>query len=309
MLAGVVMGVANAAAAVVLVVPLLVVGIATKALDSRIKRYRLADREATASVTGLVGDVMAAATTVKVNDAGEALLARLTVLVDRRRVTAVRDRVLDEGVQAFSRGAADVGLGAVLLVGAGGLASGSFGVGDLALFAAYMGWLSFLPRMIGRALARRKQAGVAFERMRHLVAGDDVVNTVRSRDLPIGRGAVRRPSATVVRPERVPLDRLDVVGLTARYPSGAGVEDVTFSIDRGEFVVVTGAVGSGKSTLLRAVLGLAWQAEVTGEVRWNGVALHDRQAFLVPPNAAFLPQVPQLISDSLATKRGVRRRR
>jgi ATP-binding cassette, subfamily B, bacterial len=65
------------------------------------------------------------ATTVKVNDATDALLARLRHLVDERRVTAVRDRVLDEGVQAFSRGAADVGLGAVLLVAAGGLASGS----------------------------------------------------------------------------------------------------------------------------------------------------------------------------------------
>lgn len=301
MLAGVVLGLADASAALVLVLPLVIVGIATKALDSRIKRYRVDDRAATAAVTGLVGDVMAAATTVKVNDACDALLDRLTVLVDRRRRTAVRDRVLDEGLQAFSRGAADVGLGAVLLVAAGGLASGSFGVGDLALFTAYLGWLSFLPRMIGRVLARRKQAGVAFERMRHLVADGDVANTVRRRDLPIGRSTGRRPGARVVRPDRVPLDRLDVVGLTATYPSGAGVEDVTFSIGRGEFVVVTGAVGSGKSTLLRAVLGLAWQADVSGEVRWNGVALSDRQAFLVPPNAAFLPQVPQLVSDSLAT--------
>lgn len=301
MLAAVVLGVTNAAAAAVLVLPLLVVGVATKLLDSRIKRYRLADREATATVTGLVGDVMSAATTVKVNDASDALLERLRVLVDRRRITAVRDRVLDEGVQAFSRGAADVGLGAVLLVAAGGLASGRFDVGDLALFTAYLGWLGFLPRMIGRMLARRKQAGVAFERMRHLVADRDASNTVRARDLPIDRRS-RAPAdrARAHRPQRVPLERLDVVGLQARYPSGAGIHDVTFSIRRGEFVVVTGAVGSGKSTLLRAILGLAWQADTDGEVRWNGRTLDDRQAFLVPPNAAFLPQVPQLISDTLA---------
>ena len=301
MLAGVVLGVTNPAAAAVLVLPLLTVGIATKLLDTRIKAYRLADREATAAVTGLVGDVMAAATTVKVNDAGDALLARLERLVEQRRATAVRDRVLDESLQAFSRGAADVGLGAVLLVAAGGLASGRFGVGDLALFAAYLGWLSFLPRMIGRVLARRKQAEIAFDRMRVLVADRDAENTVRARELPIGRPAGGRGEATVVRPRRVPLEQLDVVGLGAHYASGAGVADVSFSIRRGEFVVITGAVGSGKSTLLRAILGLAWQAEVTGEVRWNGRVLDDRQSFLVPPNAAFLPQVPQLISDSLAT--------
>ncbi len=52
--------------------------------------------------------------------------------------------------------------------------------------------------------------------------------------------------------------------------------------------------------MLRAVLGLAHQADVTGDVLWNGTVLADRAAFLIPPNAAFLPQVPQLISDSVA---------
>ena len=74
---------------------------------------------------------------------------------------------------------------------------------------------------------------------------------------------------------------------------------------RGDFVVLTGPVGSGKSTLLRAVLGLAWQADTAGEVRWNGELLTDRAAFLVPPNAAFLPQVPQLVSDSVRDNVGL----
>ena len=299
MLAGVVLGATNAAGALVLVAPLVVVAIVTKSLDARIRRYRAADREATGAVTGLVGDVMAAATTIKVNDAAPAVLDRLRVLVDRRRITAVRDRVLDEGVYAFSRGATDVGLGLVLIVGAGALSSGRFDVGELALFVAYLGWLSFLPRMAGRSLARYKQAGVAFERMAFLVADCDPENTVNARSLPIGVGKTRtRPGE--VRPERVPLERFEVVGLSARYPSGVGVADVSFSVARSEFVVVTGPVGSGKSTLLRALLGLAWQADVTGAVWWNGSPVEDAGAFLVPPNAAFLPQVPQLISDSVA---------
>ena len=298
-LAAFVLGSVNAAGAAVLIGPLVAVAIATKALDARIKRYRTADRAATAAVTGLVGDVMAAATTVKVNDAATPMLARLRSLVDRRRTTAVQDRVLEEAVQALSRGAADVGLGLVLLVGAGALASGALDVGDLALFVAYLGWLSFLPRMVGRVLARQKQAGVAFGRMSDLVANGDVRNTVQPRHLPIDVGQSRARPAPA-RPRRVPLERFDIVGLSAVYPSGAGVRDVSLSIARGEFVIVTGPVGSGKSTLLRAVLGLAWQAEITGELLWNGRVLLDPAAFLVPPNAAFLPQVPQLISDSLA---------
>ncbi len=298
-IAGFVLGAADASAALVLIFPLMAVALVTRVLDTRIKQYRAADREATEHVTGLLGDVMAAATTVKVNAAAEPMLARLRVLVDRRRHTAVRDRVLEEGVMAFSQGSADIGLGLVLLVSAGAIASGAFDLATLALFTAYLGWLSFLPRMVGRVLARRKQAGVAFARMSALVADADARNTVRSRTLPIDPSD-RRDRPDVVRPDRVPLDRLDVDRLAVSYGDRQVLHDVSFTVARGEFVVITGPVGAGKSTLLRALLGLAWQADVQGSLRWNGDEIDDRSAFLVPPNAAFLSQVPQLISDSVA---------
>jgi len=302
--AGFVLGRTDPRAAVVLLIPLAAVALMTRTLDSRIKAYRAADRAATGAVTGLLGDVMAAATTVKVNDATEPVLSRLRRLVDHRRETAVRDRVLDEGVQAFSQGAADVGLGLVLLVSASAIASGAFGVGELALITAYLGWLNFLPRMVGRVLARRRQAGVAFERMRFLVADDKVENAVAPRSLPVGlRDRPNRPDAN--RPARVPLDRVEVVELGARYANGSGIDGITFTIERGSFTVVTGPIGAGKSTLLRALLGLTARATCTGAVRWNGQELEDRAAFLVPPNAAFLPQVPQLISDSVADNVGL----
>jgi ATP-binding cassette, subfamily B, bacterial len=302
--AGFLLGSADLVGAAVLLIPLGGVVLMTRSLDGRIKRYRAADRDATAAVTGLVGDIMAAATTVKVNNATDAMLDRLQGLVEHRRTTAVRDRVLDEGVMAFSQGSADVGLGLVLLVSAGALASGAFDVGTLALFVAYLGYLSFLPRMVGRMLARRKQAGVALDRMRGLVAGRSSTNVVRPRVLPIeGRQRGVRPPPD--RPARVPLEELAVDRLSAWYPGGAGVHDVSFSMRRGDFVVVTGPVGSGKSTLLRALLGLSWQADVAGQVRWNGEVLADRAAFLVPPNAAFLPQVPQLVSDSVRDNVGL----
>ena len=298
-----VLGYTNAAAAAVLVVPLAVVAAVTARLGATLKRLRSADRAATAAVTGMIGDVMSAATTVKVNHADRPVLDRLADLTEQRRHTAVRDRVLDEGIMAVSNGATDVGLGLVLLVGAGALASGSFDVGDLALFVAYLGWLSFLPRMVGRVLASIRQSSVAIDRMSELVADRQAAQLVTPRDLPIGiREHRQRPIAE--RPERVPLDELRVERLTARFATGGGVNDVSFTIGRGEFVVVTGPIGSGKTTLLRALLGLAWQTEHDGTsggtVYWNGAPIEDRAAFLVPPQAGFLPQVPQLISDSLA---------
>lgn len=304
-----VLGRLDATAAAVLLLPLASVALATRFLDARIKRYRSADRAAASEVSGLLGDIMSAATTVKVNGAADATLARLRVLVDHRRTTAVRDRVLDESIWAFSHGAADVGLGLVLLVSAGAIASGDFTVGELATFTAYLGWLSFLPRMIGRMMARRKQAGVAVERMSRLVADRDPANTVIDRPLPIAPGdTATRPANQ--RPVRVPLQRLQIRGLSALYAGGGGVHDIDLDITRGSFTVVTGPIGSGKTTLLRAIVGLATGSPstgspstgspVTGEIRWNGEIVEDRAAFMVPPNAAFLPQVPQLISDSVA---------
>ncbi len=303
-LAAFVLGSIDGGAAAILVLPLLGVALATRALDGRIKVYRSADRAASGAVSGLLGDVMAAATTVKVNDATEAVMDRVGTLVDARRRTAVRDRVLDECVQAFGQGAGDIGLGLVLLVSAGAIASGSFGVGDLTVFATYMGWLSFLPRMAGRVIARRKQAGVAFERMSHLVADEDAARTVTRRSLPIGIRH-RRTRPPVVRPPRAPLDVLEIRDLTVQFAATASepvlaLDHVSFTIRRGTFTVLTGPIGSGKTTLLRSLLGLATNASVDGEIRWNGDLVADPAAFFVPPNAAFLPQVPQLISDSVA---------
>ncbi len=298
-LAAFVLGSIDPSAAAILMVPLAGVAVATRVLDTRIKRYRATDRIASAAVGGFLGDVMSAATTVKVNGASAATLNRLRTLVDARRHTAVRDRVLDDGVQAFAQGAADVGLGFVLLITASAMAAGTFDVGKLAVFTAYLGWLSFLPRMVGRVMARRKQAGVAFERMSGLVADRDVTNTVQPRVLPVGRSE-GRPRIAAVRPKRSPLRTLEVRDLSAEYATGSGVRDISFSIEKGSFTVLTGPIGAGKSTLLRALLGLTQGAASSGHVLWNGEEVADRAAFFVPPNAAYLPQVPQLISDSVA---------
>ena len=190
--AGIVLGMADARAAAVLLLPLVGVAIATRTLDNRIKVYRAADREATAEVTGLVGDVMAAATTVKVNDAVDAAARTgCKVLVEARRADGgprPGARRVRAGVQPGCRRRRSRARPA--RVSASAIASGAFGLGDLALFTAYLGWLSFLPRMIGRVLARRKQAGVAFDRMRRLVADEHAPNTATPETSP-GRAAGR----------------------------------------------------------------------------------------------------------------------
>jgi NitT/TauT family transport system ATP-binding protein len=64
---------------------------------------------------------------------------------------------------------------------------------------------------------------------------------------------------------------LEVDGLGVQYgrhAAGTALEDVTFAVERGEFVTVVGPSGSGKTTLLRCIAGL--QRATSGEVRVDG---------------------------------------
>jgi ATP-binding cassette subfamily C protein len=61
--------------------------------------------------------------------------------------------------------------------------------------------------------------------------------------------------------------------------------------------VITGQVGAGKTTLLRVLLGLL--PKQAGQLFWNGSEIHDPGNFLIPPRAAYTPQIPQLFSVSL----------
>ena len=58
--------------------------------------------------------------------------------------------------------------------------------------------------------------------------------------------------------------------VSMRYGTAPVLEDVTFTIDAGDFVGIIGPNGSGKTTLLRIILGLA--APTAGSVRLFGVA-------------------------------------
>ncbi|MEL7156414.1 MAG: ABC transporter ATP-binding protein [Actinomycetota bacterium] len=284
-------------ATVVMTVPMAVVGVAAGVLGNRLRTAHRQDRAATAAVTGFLGDLMAAAITVKVNHAAAPLLAELRKLVDRRRHTAVRARLYTYAIRSFGSSTAEIALGLVIIVGLGAVADGRLGPGELVLFLAYGGWLGFLPRMIGLLVARGNQASVAFNNMATLVADGQAENAATPQAIRYPEND--RPAVFTAPPlERIPLQRLDVEGLSLRLGTG-GIVDVSFSLERGSVTVITGPIGAGKTTLLRALLGLVGRGEVAGTVRWNGQVLDDPAAFLVPPQVGYLPQVPQLVSDSL----------
>ena len=79
-------------------------------------------------------------------------------------------------------------------------------------------------------------------------------------------------------------------GVTVRYRDRTALDDVSFSVHRGEFVGILGPNGSGKSTLLKSVLGLV--PVVRGRVRVLGA--EGRLLGSIRRRVGYLPQREQL---------------
>jgi ATP-binding cassette subfamily B protein len=283
----------DAQMSVVVLLPMVLVAVTTRVLGSRIQAAHRADLEATSSVTGILRDVFHGVTVLRLHEARQAAVEEVARRCEGRRHTAVRDRVLTESISAAALSSVDLAVGLVLVVAAGALGSSDFTVGDLSLFIVYIGYLAMLPRMVGHLFTRRRQAAVALDRMSELTGGRPD-HVVAWRALPIDHPDPVPPVPPPI--PRVALERLDARSLTHRIGRDAGILDVDLTLHRGQLTVVRGPIGSGKTTLLRAVLGLV---PATGTLTWNGAEPDDRAAFMVPPQAAYVPQVPRLFSETV----------
>ncbi|MEM2890593.1 MAG: ABC transporter ATP-binding protein [Candidatus Hadarchaeum sp.] len=69
---------------------------------------------------------------------------------------------------------------------------------------------------------------------------------------------------------------LEIKNLIKKYDDVAALHDVSFSVNKGELVVILGPSGSGKSTLLMSIAGFV--RPDSGDIVLNGVKIND-----VPP--------------------------
>ena len=273
------------------IAPLVCVGLGNRAIANLARRYRARAREASSEVSDFLAAAFEASLTVKVSGSQGAVLRRLDRLNATRSKAAVGDGVWNEVIWTLNGTLADVFVGVALVVAARGPLSS----GEVTQFFAYLAGMTWLPMRLGGLIAGRRRYDVSAERMGAMVA--PAGNTwpdplVEHRPLPVLGGAqVESPR----RGARVPLELLEVRGLTVE---SRGLLGIDLTVRRGELVVVSGPVGSGKSSLLRAVIGLL---EIdSGDVRWNGQTITDRAAFFVPPQCAYVAQVPRLFAESLA---------
>lgn len=281
----------------VLVLPLIGMIAVYRLLSVAIRRVHSRARALGAVVTAFIGEMFAGVLAIKTTGAEAAVLARLREHNRRRRSAAVKDRLAMDMVDTVTGASIEVSIGLVLLLAAPAMRGGEFTVGDFALFTSYVGWLTMLPRFIGRILYRVPQGAVATERLTRLMASHENADHL-SRHTGVWF-LTSPPAAMTAVPERP--DRLEVFearGLTVRHADGGrGVQGVDLRIPRGSFTAVTGAVGAGKTTLVRALLGLL--PARAGTILWNGQVVGDPGTFLVPDRVAYAGQVPRLFSAPL----------
>lgn len=273
--------------------PLLLMVAFVQRLSPTIRAYRRRMREATARVTDFIGETFNAVSAVKLAAREDGMVAHLERLGETRRHAALRDVLLTELIRGVNANMVNLAVGLVLLLGANKVRGGALDVADFVLFIGLLPRLTGSMGFFGDAIARHRRTGVSYERMTRLLQDAPDTRIVEHHDTFLNREPVAPPAA----PPALPLEELRLQGLTATHASGLGVHDASFTVKRGEFVVITGRIGSGKSTLLRALLGLI--PAQSGHVQWNGQPVDDPATFLVPPRSAYTAQLPGLFSDTL----------
>lgn len=281
----------------VVLVPLLCTGIAANVLARRMLVFRRSVREAEGNVGAFLGEALGGVQALQVAGTEHHVIHRLRALNEARRDAAIKDRLFNDALMnMFVTNVMELGTGIVLLLAGGAIRDGTFSVGDFALFVYVMPRVNDATFYCGQVLALWKQARISLDRIEPLLAGRPASVLVRRRPVPLSAQTAEQASQPEPAPE--PFERLEVAGLSYTFPgSERGIREVSFTLRRGSFTVLTGRIGAGKTTVLRSLLGLL--PGRAGEIRWNDRLVEDRASFLVSPRIAYLPQTPRLFSDTL----------
>ncbi len=280
----------------VTIVPAICVVIIVDACRKLIYRYRTAQRIATERATNFINEMFQSVLSIKVATTESHVVDRFRFLNDKRRRSTLIDNLFNQLLDSINFNLGHLATGVILIMVGQKMKSGSFTVGDLALFATYVGQVARSGSLLGTILTNHKRAEVSYLRMSRTI--DDIPRERLSAESHI---YLAEPPPLPAPREIETSDRLrelDVAGLTKLYPgTESGIRDIDLRIAAGSFTVITGQIGAGKTTLLRTLLGTL--PRDAGHIRWNEKDVDDPKTFFVPPLCAYTPQIPRLFSETL----------
>lgn len=275
-------------------ISILAIFVVMRRIQAKVVIYRDQVMERTEAVTGYLGEIFNAVSVLQAAGATPDALRRFQQVNKEREEASLLERLQWGLLRAIAENGFYVGIGLVIIAAAPMLASGRFTPGEFALFQIMLQQIGWRLWGISESVAQFQAMKVYQARMAELAGGDEELLAPQkftwSEEIPTDPAPVRSASDR--------LDALTVEGLTYRHPeTGRGVQDLSFTIPRGSFTVITGKIGSGKTTLVRTLLGLL--VAESGEVRWNDQLVSEPMAFFTPPRIAYTPQVPKIFSGTV----------
>jgi ATP-binding cassette subfamily B protein len=233
---------------------------------------------------------------IKGGRAEERMAGYFASVSEQRQRASLQDLLFNNILNALFGCTTEVGMSLILLFAAAAMQAGTFTVGSFALFVYFLDYVPGIIGAIGNLLPEYRQTGVALSRLHGLLHGAPPQRLVQHHRHLLQEEQV----ACMVRLPAVaePLRILEVRDLAYTHPgSQQGIKQISFQLERGRCLVVTGRIGAGKTTLLRTVLGLLPKDQ--GDILWNGEPVNDPAAFFTPPHSAYTPQAPRLFSETL----------
>lgn len=279
---------------IILFAPLLLTIVIIKWLEKKITAFFKEEQQTTDRVLGVVSDIFNYSQALKINNAEQSFLKRLSVLGEERARASKRNAVFITTLTSIYDNIVNIGTALLLLLIAGKIKNGMFSLGSFTIFIFFLGYVSNLTRLFGTSLAGFKSSTVSLERIKSVIGEGHVEKLTQKDSLHLKS---EPPGIEKIAVES-PMEKLEIQNLCYKYPnSDEGIYDISFVLPKGSFTVITGKMGAGKTTLLRVLLGLL--PKKFGEVKRNGIAIDMDTEGLVPPLAAYTPQVPYLFSESI----------
>jgi ATP-binding cassette subfamily B protein len=287
-----------------MVLPILVVLWTGHLLAARLRRWRWAEREATAGVTGFIGDAFGGHRHGQ--GGGRRGRGARTLRADRaRRADAARrDQVGTQLARPSAASPANAGLGLALLARGAGRATGRAQRGrhrPVHHLRHRRG--PACPRVTARWSTFQRQGDVSAARLGRLMPEHDPDRASATATTWLRHGPPPFVPVSVTAPLSGPAgtgsttSRSPTWGPPRRHPTspsgqlrGVDLDDPARPVRGGHRPGRIGQVGAAPGP---AGPG----APVGGHHQWNGEEVADPSVLLVPPRAAYVPQVPRLFSE------------